>query len=118
MRKFPIRAPFAPYLPIRLSHGPDGGTAGLAARSDAARRGLRTGHAGVAGAGGVAGPGRLLTVEDRCWQCRSKVRAIVGVLVDPTLTSDKQRVPAVRRGRPAARGRARRRTLAPAASAR
>jgi hypothetical protein len=34
-------------------------------------------------------PGRLLTVEDRCWQCRSKVRAIVGVLVDPALTSDK-----------------------------
>ena len=37
-------------------------------------------------AAGVAG--RLLTVEDRCWQCRSKVRAIVGVLVDPQLTSD------------------------------
>ena len=34
-------------------------------------------------------PGRLLTVEDRCWQCRSKVRAIVGVLVDPQLTNDK-----------------------------
>jgi hypothetical protein len=34
-------------------------------------------------------PGRLLTVEDRCWQCRSKVRAIVGVLVDPRLTTDK-----------------------------
>jgi hypothetical protein len=34
-------------------------------------------------------PGRLLTVEDRCWQCRSKVRAIVGVLVDQQLTSDK-----------------------------
>jgi hypothetical protein len=34
-------------------------------------------------------PGRLLTVEDRCWQCRSKVRAIVGVLVDPPLTNDK-----------------------------
>lgn len=33
--------------------------------------------------------GRLLTVEDRCWQCRSKVRAIVGVLVDPQLTSDR-----------------------------
>ena len=33
--------------------------------------------------------GRLLTVEDRCWRCRSKVRAIVGVLVDPQLTSDK-----------------------------
>src|SRR3954451_21376804 len=34
-------------------------------------------------------PSRLLTVEDRCWQCRSKVRAIVGVLVDPRLTTDK-----------------------------
>jgi hypothetical protein len=34
-------------------------------------------------------PGRLLTVEDRCWQCRSKVRAIVGVLVDPARTSDR-----------------------------
>ena len=33
--------------------------------------------------------GRLLTVEDRCWQCRSKVRAIVGVLVDPQLTNDR-----------------------------
>jgi hypothetical protein len=32
--------------------------------------------------------GRLLTVEDRCWQCRSKVRAIVGVSVDPAMTSD------------------------------
>jgi hypothetical protein len=39
--------------------------------------------------GGSPVPGRLLTVEDRCWQCRSKVRAIVGVLVDPALTSDK-----------------------------
>ena len=38
---------------------------------------------------GAPVPSRLLTVEDRCWQCRSKVRAIVGVLVDPTLTSDK-----------------------------
>jgi hypothetical protein len=34
-------------------------------------------------------PSRLLTVEDRCWQCRSKVRAIVGVIVDPSLTSDR-----------------------------
>jgi hypothetical protein len=33
--------------------------------------------------------GRILTVEDRCWQCRSKVRAIVGVLVDAQLTTDK-----------------------------
>src|SRR3954466_10965314 len=41
------------------------------------------------GAQGGPVPGRLLTVEDRCWQCRSKVRAIVGVLVDPQLTSDR-----------------------------
>jgi hypothetical protein len=34
--------------------------------------------------------GRLLTVEDRCWQCRSKVRAIVGVTVDPALTPDRK----------------------------
>jgi hypothetical protein len=40
-------------------------------------------------AAGAPVPGRLLTVEDRCWQCRSKVRAIVGVLVDPARTSDK-----------------------------
>ncbi|MDX6724983.1 MAG: hypothetical protein QOD73_3387 [Solirubrobacteraceae bacterium] len=33
--------------------------------------------------------GRILTVEDRCWQCRSKVRAIVGVTVDPHLTTDR-----------------------------
>src|SRR3954468_5685439 len=39
--------------------------------------------------GGAPVPGRLLTVEDRCWQCRSKVRGIVGVLVDPALTTDR-----------------------------
>jgi hypothetical protein len=32
---------------------------------------------------------RVLTVEDRCWQCRSKVRGIVGVLVAPELTRDR-----------------------------
>src|SRR5690348_18285713 len=40
-------------------------------------------------AAGAPVPARLLTVEDRCWQCRSKVRAIVGVLVDPQLTRDR-----------------------------
>src|SRR3954464_13171623 len=40
-------------------------------------------------AAGAPVPGRLRPVEDRCWQCRSKVRAIVGVLVDPALTSDR-----------------------------
>jgi hypothetical protein len=38
---------------------------------------------------GTPTSGRLLTVEDHCWQCRSKVRAIVGVTVDPQLTTDR-----------------------------
>jgi hypothetical protein len=39
----------------------------------------------------AAGPGvrgRLAAVTDRCWQCRTKVRAVVGVIVDPQLTID------------------------------
>jgi hypothetical protein len=31
---------------------------------------------------------RLAAVTDRCWQCRTKVRGIVGVLVDPANTPD------------------------------
>jgi hypothetical protein len=31
---------------------------------------------------------RLAALTDRCWQCRGKVRGIVGVLVDPTVTPD------------------------------
>jgi hypothetical protein len=31
---------------------------------------------------------RLAALPDRCWQCRSKVRGIVGVLVDPARTPD------------------------------
>jgi hypothetical protein len=59
------------------------------------RFGRRSGRASGAStpawpaAAGSPVPGRLLTVEDRCWQCRSKVRAIVGVLVEPSLTSDR-----------------------------
>ncbi len=32
---------------------------------------------------------RLAAVTDRCWQCRTKVRGIVGVLVDPANTPDR-----------------------------
>jgi len=31
---------------------------------------------------------RLAAVTDRCWQCRTKVRGVVGVLVDPAMTRD------------------------------
>jgi hypothetical protein len=31
---------------------------------------------------------RVAAVTDRCWQCRTKVRGIVGALVDPTQTPD------------------------------
>jgi hypothetical protein len=37
------------------------------------------------------GPGfrtRLAAVTDHCWRCRTKVRAVVGVLVDPAETPD------------------------------
>ncbi|MEA2246368.1 MAG: hypothetical protein QOH46_897 [Solirubrobacteraceae bacterium] len=63
---------------------------------DPRRRFGRRSARGSAGAGptwpgphGTPISGRLVTVEDHCWQCRSKVRAIVGVTVDPQLTTDK-----------------------------
>jgi hypothetical protein len=60
---------------------------------DARRRfGLRAGRASSSArpaADGEPLSGRLLAVADRCWQCRSKVRAIVGVAVDPDRTSDR-----------------------------
>jgi hypothetical protein len=31
---------------------------------------------------------RLAAVTDRCWQCRTKVRGVVGVLIDPAQTPD------------------------------
>jgi hypothetical protein len=31
---------------------------------------------------------RVLAITDRCWQCRTKVRAVVGVLVDPAHSPD------------------------------
>jgi hypothetical protein len=31
---------------------------------------------------------RLAALTDRCWQCRTKVRGIVGVLIDPAQTPD------------------------------
>jgi hypothetical protein len=34
-------------------------------------------------------PATLLVVGDTCWSCRARVRAIVGVLVDPRLTEDR-----------------------------
>lgn len=31
---------------------------------------------------------RVAAITDSCWQCRGKVRGIVGILVDPTATPD------------------------------
>jgi hypothetical protein len=31
---------------------------------------------------------RVAAITDRCWQCRTKVRGIVGILVDPARTPD------------------------------
>lgn len=35
-----------------------------------------------------ASPARVAAVTDTCWCCRSKVRAVVGVIVDSELTED------------------------------
>jgi hypothetical protein len=56
-----------------------------------ARRTDAAGRRGRRGPGEPRGrlPAALLAVEDTCWACRSSVRAIVGVLVDPRLTEDR-----------------------------
>jgi hypothetical protein len=46
------------------------------------------GRGRAAGVGGPPLKGRLAAVTDRCWRCRTKVRAVVGVLVDPAHTPD------------------------------
>ena len=35
---------------------------------------------------------RVAAVTDTCWCCRSKVRAIVGVIVDPALSGRRERL--------------------------
>jgi hypothetical protein len=52
-------------------------------RDDEARP--RRAYPAVPGAGLRA---RLAGVTDHCWRCRTKVRAVVGVLVDPAETPD------------------------------
>jgi hypothetical protein len=42
----------------------------------------------VQGAGEPVVRARLAAVTDRCWQCRTKVRGVVGVLIDPAHTRD------------------------------
>jgi hypothetical protein len=49
--------------------------------------GCRARRRGSGGRGRL--PATLLVVGDTCWSCRSPVRAIVGVLVDPALTEDR-----------------------------
>ena len=44
-------------------------------------------HAEASAAAGTA-RARVAAVTDRCWQCRTKVRGIVGALVDPAHTAD------------------------------
>jgi hypothetical protein len=52
--------------------------------SPSASHGLSAGAA----PGGPTVRARVASVTDSCWQCRSKVRAVVGVLVDPAATHD------------------------------
>jgi hypothetical protein len=57
------------------------GGSGGAARRDRAAAPAKTGEPVVRA--------RLAAVTDRCWQCRTKVRGVVGVLVDPARTPDR-----------------------------
>jgi hypothetical protein len=52
------------------------------------QRGSREAAGAPARADGPAVPARLAVVVDRCWQCRTKVRGVVGVLVEPARTAD------------------------------
>jgi hypothetical protein len=64
---------------------------GLASPAPApARRTSAAPHGASAGAapGGPTVRARVASVTDSCWQCRSKVRAVVGVLVDPAATDN------------------------------
>jgi hypothetical protein len=90
VRKFPIGLSFAPERANKTVMVPT--EESLDSRRRFGRRPARASGAASSAWPTPAGApvlGRLLTVEDRCWQCRSKVRAIVGVLVDPALTSDR-----------------------------
>ena len=56
-----------------------GGTGGAARRER---------HAPARGSAEPVVRARLAAVTDRCWQCRTKVRGVVGVLIDPSRTPD------------------------------
>lgn len=58
-----------------------------ASRFDRGANVLRAQAHADASAGGTA-KARVVAVTDRCWQCRTKVRGIVGALVDPAHTAD------------------------------
>jgi hypothetical protein len=53
--------------------------------------GQSNGDPGGPANGGVSARARVLAITDRCWNCRAKVRGVVGVLVDtstgPTFVS-------------------------------
>jgi hypothetical protein len=53
-----------------------------------ASRAVRVPAGAQRGASDAVVPARLAAVTDCCWQCRNKVRGVVGVLVDPAQTPD------------------------------
>jgi hypothetical protein len=94
-----VQADFFTQAGSRLSVVGSGGQQpprpGGGLRATSGRQGGRSG--GRPGGNPVHQPGwqgqervraRVAAVTDHCWQCRTKVRAIVGVLVDPARTPD------------------------------
>lgn len=72
----------APRLHLSLVPNAPGATP-LPSEPSAARTRPSTRWSLPAAPSGETVRARVLAVTDRCWQCRTKVRAIVGVLVEP-----------------------------------
>jgi hypothetical protein len=75
--------------PCQMSLEPTHNSHNAAVISFAERRANRAPQAEDTGAALEQGTrARVAAVTDTCWCCRSKVRAVVGVIVEPELTSD------------------------------
>ena len=67
---------------------PDGSRARLTLIGGSGKAARRERITGPRDAGEPVVRARVAAITDRCWQCRTKVRGIVGILVDPARTPD------------------------------
>ncbi len=86
----PVRSRKKPcQMSLDPRHQSQDGAHGASVISFAERRANRSAQAQPAApAAGQTTRARVAAVTDTCWCCRSKVRAVVGVIVEPHLTDD------------------------------